>query len=284
MKRYTRAALDGYGMLKLPKRIRKPSTSAPMGIGASAMLADEYLPTIYTNIPPDNSRGWRANNLALVGLGRNTRSRPRRPSLPQPVVPQRTTSYRPLKFANPFYTTGAKKYAFPTFNSVMSSNGLTSIEQFQKQLRAARYKELLNSGFNMGDQFASIELHDDKNDELTFPMPHGVRNVESRDKNIDAMKKIEMQNAGIYDNKMRERVEMFKAFEDKRKKREREEYIQWLSEHYNEAYIPPDLAEEVKAKMESKQMGETDKKKTQQPSRQQKELQNRKQHKDKVRL
>lgn len=251
MRRHSRAALKGLGMLHLPKKPRR------VDLADAGVLPSDYLDSLYT-IDSGPISHMRANNRALVGGAATKRRRitPSLSSLPQPVVPKKT-SYKPLKFANPFYSSGAKKYAFPTFNSVMSSNGLTSIEQFTKQLQAARYQELLNSGFKMGDHFASISLGEDGNDTLTTPLPNGVRNVEERDKQIDAMKKIEMQNAGIFDKETTKRMQMYKVLEKRRKEKEKDKYIQWLSEHYDEVDIPPEYAEAVRAQIEKNKMGAT---------------------------
>lgn len=151
---------------------------------------------------------------------------------------KRKVRTQPLRFRNPFWSGRAPQPSFPSFNSTMNTDGLTSIENYENERRAARLAQIDNAGIDLS-KFSKNGVS------FSIPLPAGVQSVEDRDRNQDAMRKIQRQSAGIRSAKDRQLLKLAKLEELRRRNLRLEKNIQYLAEHADEDGVPAEFQEEV---------------------------------------
>lgn len=122
---------------------------------------------------------------------------------------------RPLRFPNKFRTTGAKN-VFPPFESLIHSEGLTSIENYEKSQRQKRYAERSNAGFKgkqVYEQDPRLGKNDDEGLDWLLPTMSGLSSLGGL--TGDVLTKIGAQNANLTSEQQKAYVRLARIWDMK---------------------------------------------------------------------
>ena len=166
-----------------------------------------------------------------------------------PVVKSRRISTRLLQFRNVFRSTGYRNpFIPPLIQAPMHSEGLTSVEEYEKMLLGKRLADNYHAGIK------PIKLGDKKIDDSDWTyavsMPKGMRSADAREKMMDAIRQAQARNAGISEEKYK-MLEKAKKIDEWRKLDVKNEKVkQWISEsldmdNHPGFIIPTEQREEI---------------------------------------
>ena len=157
----------------------------------------------------------------------------------------KTQRSRPLRFKNPFRTTGTIQPAgYVTYRSPILSDGVTSLELRAKQIAQERWKQLQNAGMVGEDEMGPFDL---TNFSQAIMMPDGVGSVEQRDKMTSAMRDAQRHNAGILSINEYKLRNLQKIMKQQQEKAAQEKLIEYLAAADEMDQIPEEFKEEVES-------------------------------------
>lgn len=185
----------------------------------------------------------------------------------------------PLRFQNPYFTSGFKKvfnfsYRSPIYNGNISQGEAALQQQIIEKLQKMKNEGLIRkNGDTNGDT-----NHDGKIDMETLSkmginsmvMPEGVANVREAEKERDVARQIERFNADILSAKQEKFKSQLKALERRQKAERTKKLIKFLAESEDIEEIPAEFQEAVKDYYKGKDIASDDEDKDEEMARRKK--------------
>ena len=162
----------------------------------------------------------------------------------------RSTSSKPLRFKNPFRTTGRKQQLYSTYRSPIHRSGLSSLEIEQRDRAIQKINDLKRAGLydpNNEDWF-NVTFKD-FGDTAMFPidkdLPQGVTNVEAAEEMRNAMRQVQAQQAGIIAAKDARMAQLLKIMKKRQMEQLKKKAIEYLAESDELDQVPEEFQEAV---------------------------------------
>lgn len=175
----------------------------------------------------------------------------------------RIINTRPLRFQNPYFTSGFRKvynfsYRSPIYNGDISQGEVALQQQMIEKLQKMKNEGLIKKA---GDKDGDTN-HDGKIDMEalskmginTMIMPEGVTNVREAEKQREATRQIERFNADILSKKQEDLKKLYQQARRQRQVEEKRRLIKFLAESAEIEEIPAEYQEAVKAYYEGKDL------------------------------
>lgn len=173
-----------------------------------------------------------------------------------------------IRFSNPYRTTGVRQRANRIMTGPLIREGITSVENHEKEAAQRRYSQLANAGMlkqmkELGiiPDHVGVDMNEFVGNNIS--LPNGVTSVEEAENQRDIARQIEQFNAGIMDEATHEQKVLTELAQKRKKDEYRTKLIQWLAETDELDEIPNEFREEVEAyyakkdKEEHKNVGTT---------------------------
>ena len=140
-----------------------------------------------------------------------------------------------IRFSNPYRTTGVRQRANRIMTGPLIREGITSVENHEKEAVQRRYSQLANAGMlkqmkELGiiPDHVGVDMSEFVGNNIS--LPNGVTSVEEAENQRDIARQIEQFNAGIMDEATHEQKVLTELAQKRKKDEYRTKLIQWLAE------------------------------------------------------
>ena len=160
------------------------------------------------------------------------------------------TTKTPLIYKNPFRSTGVKQRASHVYVGPMRREGITSVENAERERLYKHLSQLSNAGMIKQMRELGI-IPDDVGVNMSqfsgnlAALPNGVTSLEQVQKEADVMRQIEQYNAGILNQEHSEQKALMELAKKRKQSEYRKKIIQWLAETDEMDEVPLEFKEEV---------------------------------------
>lgn len=168
---------------------------------------------------------------------------------------------RPLRFQNPYFTSGFRKvynfsYRSPIYNSDISQGELALQQQMIEKLQKMKNEGLIKkSGDKNGDTNNDGKIDMEALAKMginTMIMPEGVTNVREAEKQREAARQVERFNADILTKKQEDLKKLYQQARKQKEVEEKKRLIKFLAESQEIEEVPEEFREAVKDYYEGK--------------------------------
>ena len=170
---------------------------------------------------------------------------------------------KPLRFQNPYFTSGFRKvynfsYRSPIYNSDISQGELALQQQMIEKLQKMKNEGLIKkSGDKNGDTNKDGKIDMEALAKMginTMIMPEGVTNVREAEKQREATRQIERFNADILSKKQEDLKKLYQQARRQRQVEEKRRLIKFLAETAEVEKVPEEYQEAVRDYYEGKDL------------------------------